>query len=127
MSEEDVVPPRAPEPRTADDFLAWLEPRIAMLPEAPGCWIWLGAWFPEGYGMLMRRAISSNPITAHRLVYTVLVGEIPESLSVLHYCDVPPCVRPTHLYVGTQADNMRDRAMRGRQRAARVSPLMRSI
>jgi hypothetical protein len=53
---------------------------------------------------------------AHRVAWEIYCGEIPNNLHVLHTCDNPLCVKPDHLWLGTQADNMRDKALKGRQR-----------
>jgi hypothetical protein len=74
-----------------------------------GCLLWSGPKNDAGYG-------TCRYGLAHRAAYRVWVGPIPEGLYVLHHCDVPACIEPSHLYVGTQADNMRDMAERGRRR-----------
>ena len=77
-----------------------------------GCWRWPGYKIWNGYGRVKRA--KDRGILAHRLAYEFAVGPIPVGLDVLHRCDVRDCVRPEHLYVGTDADNQRDRYARGR-------------
>lgn len=63
-------------------------------------------------------------VRAHRKVWILLYGEIPDGLDVLHHCDNPICVRPNHLFLGTNADNMHDKAAKGRVRhsLAKLTP-----
>lgn len=78
------------------------------------CWIWPGykKKDPGGeYGLTTR---GGKEILVHRLMYTTFVGIIPRGLCVLHHCDTPPCVNPAHLWIGTFADNNKDRAQKGR-------------
>lgn len=82
------------------------------------CWEWNGARHPEGYGfMFAGKAYGSGMarwIKVHRLSWEIHNGPIHDGLQVLHHCDNPPCVNPAHLYVGTQLQNIRDRAQRRR-------------
>lgn len=88
-----------------------------------GCWEWMSSKTPLGYGQF---SIGNFPRYAHRLAYELWRGVIPAGMSVLHTCDNPSCVNPDHLWLGTQADNMRDRRAKGwhlKDRAAkRLSP-----
>lgn len=74
------------------------------------CWIWPFAKDKDGYG----RVYMHGNRRAHRLAYKSFVGKIPTGLCVLHRCDVPSCVNPRHLFLGTVKDNNRDRVFKGR-------------
>ena len=81
------------------------------------CWLWLGAIGSSGYGgFTVRSGLRGNRVTfgAHRVAYEFAHGPIPEGVSVLHRCDVPACVRPDHLFLGTQRDNIIDMMRKGR-------------
>ncbi len=79
-----------------------------------GCWEWQGWLDKDGYGTFRS---SVNKSRAHRWSYSNFVGPIGDLL-VLHLCDNPKCVRPSHLFLGTQQDNMRDMYGKGRHHNA---------
>lgn len=78
-----------------------------------GCWIWKGGLSPKGYGKFADSEFKT--VRAHRYSYELNVGEIKKGLNVLHRCDNPSCVRPDHLFLGTQKENMEDMFKKGRK------------
>ena len=84
--------------------------RVMPVPNS-GCWIWLGSINDFGYGKL---TLNSKSVRAHRLSWEQHRGPIPDGLWVLHKCDVPCCVNPDHLFLGTRVDNVRDMFQKGR-------------
>lgn len=79
------------------------------------CWEWTASKDSCGYG-LFRVSHTENMRRAHRVAWTLENGEIPDGLHVLHRCDNPACVRPSHLFLGTHRDNMLDMHAKGRGR-----------
>jgi hypothetical protein len=79
-----------------------------------GCWLWIGAMAPGGYGKMRIGGRKVTPTLAHRVSYALHFGPFPDSLDVLHRCDQPVCVNPDHLFLGTQSDNNADRHRKGR-------------
>ena len=84
---------------------------------APGeCWLWTGKKIRGGYGDHVASVDGRWKHTiAHRFAWAEANGPIPVGLLVLHRCDVPACVNPAHLFLGTQQDNMNDQAAKGRR------------
>ena len=76
-----------------------------------GCWLWHGSCISTGYGQY---GLSGECYLAHRIMYLLATGNDPGSLFVLHKCDTPRCVRPDHLWLGTDGDNIRDAVAKGR-------------
>ena len=75
-----------------------------------GCWLWQGRRDRWGYG---RITVSHRRWSVHRLAAHLYLGLDPGSdLHVLHRCHNPPCFRPDHLYLGTNAENVLDRVTR---------------
>ena len=74
------------------------------------CWLWTGAKTKKGYGVAWDGKRTQK---AHRVSFYLAHGYMPD-LCVLHTCDVPNCVNPAHLWLGTRADNNCDMTRKGR-------------
>ena len=85
--------------------------------KSPGCWLWQSGCSTKGYGHFWANDAGHR---AHRFSYEMAYGPIPEGMQVLHKCDTPACVRPSHLFLGTNLINMRDKCRKGRHRCGRV-------
>lgn len=84
----------------------------AKVDKSGDCWVWTGHR-TRGYGKLtVKKGVY---ITVHRLSWEITNGPIPPGMCVLHKCDNRVCVRPDHLFLGTKAQNNRDRTAKARQ------------
>lgn len=102
--------PRGPNKTGRCTLSAQQRIEIDSIPEPnSGCWLWMNSGGRYGQVMFKRRLMQ-----AHRLSWIAFRGEIPAGANVLHVCDTPGCVNPDHLFIGTQADNVRDMRQKGR-------------
>lgn len=93
---------------------ATLEPRFwKRVDKTDTCWLWTGGGWKFGHGGIRVGGKGTKTMGAHVVSYLLANPDVTlDGEFVLHHCDVPNCVRPDHLYVGTQKDNMRDRLVR---------------
>ena len=103
-------------------------PRVC---KTKGCWLWTGSQV-KGYGVLrlqgkQKELIGLSYVRAHRFSWELHFGTIFKSISVLHKCDVPSCVNPKHLFLGTQTDNIRDMDAKGRRGVVKGSSHPNSV
>lgn len=78
------------------------------------CWLWTASSNRKGYGQFGVKMGRWKIKYAHRMSYEFFVGKIPKGFLVLHKCDVPLCVNPDHLWIGTHMDNCKDKIKKGR-------------
>lgn len=96
----------------AQSRLELLKELLQQPPANDACLLWPeGARNKQGYGGVK---IDGRDLMVHRVAFAFANGPIPKGKMVLHRCDNPACFRPSHLFLGTQLDNMRDCAAKGR-------------
>ena len=83
------------------------------IPES-GCWIWTACVDERGYGYVRS---NGRMMRTHRASWLIHNGQIPKGLCVLHKCEVPSCINPNHLFLGTQQDNIKDMDNKGRRKS----------
>jgi hypothetical protein len=92
-----------------------------------GCWLWKASKRNKGYGAFTWHGNSGELVQglAHRFSYELHFKEIPKGICVLHRCDVPSCVNPEHLFLGTKQENNDDMCKKGRHKpGASKTPLL---
>ena len=77
-----------------------------------GCWLWTAYCMKSGYGFF--RNLTRHEL-AHRVSYRLFIGQL-DARDVMHKCDMPNCVNPEHLNLGTRLENMQDAKRKGRMR-----------
>lgn len=87
------------------------------------CWLWTGCVTKFGHGQIQTRKNGIKKLEAtHRVSFELAYGEIPDGLFVLHKCDIPNCINPEHLFLGTKADNSKDMVSKKRQKSGVALP-----
>jgi hypothetical protein len=95
------------------------------------CWLWTSTVNNKGYGQMSVQqpdhpsTRKDRPMYAHRIAWQLTHGTIPKGLNVLHRCDVPRCVNPAHLFLGTQRDNAADMMAKKRHPGMPPSPTIK--
>lgn len=88
-----------------------------------GCWQWTGARHYDGYGTF---AHGGQKHRAHKWLYEETRAKVMRGLVLRHQCDMPSCVNPDHLVVGTAKQNSQDMVRSGNSKRCgsgkRMSP-----
>lgn len=107
------APKRKPDWLTTEERF-WSKVDIKGLNDPNACWNWLGSKDAAGYGFFK---VDKKQYRAHRFSAALGGAPLKEGEVVCHKCDNPSCVRPSHLFIGTQRDNIQDRCDKGRSYA----------
>jgi hypothetical protein len=75
------------------------------------CWVWTGCGDKNGYGVMKVDGVQKR---MHRIVWEQSHGPIPPGMEICHRCDNPSCIRESHLFLGSHAENMADMRRKGR-------------
>lgn len=86
-----------------------------------GCWLWDGCLNDSGYGVIGMRDYKNK--RAHRVVFELFVGRIPDGFCACHRCDVRRCCNPDHIFIGTISDNQTDMAQKHRSTIGERNPM----
>lgn len=89
-----------------------------------GCRVWAGGAAAKGYGGIRFKGRMDK---AHRVSYMIFVGPIPSEMHVLHSCDNRKCIEPAHLFLGTNADNIKDKCKKDRSGKKLTIDLVKEI
>jgi hypothetical protein len=96
-----------------------------LIKELDNCWLWLGTTTGKSHGEYGTFWTGEKIVTAHRFSLEQILGrKLKKNRKALHHCDNSMCVRPTHLYEGTQGDNMIDAYKRSRRSGKKQSAML---
>lgn len=109
--------------RYDQDVLDRFWSKVRKSEETDGCWLWTASLHTEGYGHF---GLRGRIVRAHRVSWEIANGvTVPDGMKLCHTCDNPPCVRPDHLFIGTDAENAKDKVRKGRSPRGEEAPKVR--